>query len=431
MSDILSSKLLKLTASSDMISLYIHIPFCSTKCDYCAFYSESQSHWNKDDIVERYLDRLNKEISAVKISLKNKPFESVFIGGGNPGSLSINQLRSLLINIGPSLETTFEINPESFIEDFDGYKKIFSDGLATRLSMGIQSMDDSVLNILNRNASKDDNLKALSFANELSSIKIDRDFNYFINNNLYSNSLVPVIDRIEISLDLMTCLPTQTLEMAKNDIEAVTRIANPNHLSLYCLTVEEGTKLKDRVGLGDVKVMNEDEQTEHLNALWSYLKQSGYDHYEVSNFSKNGKECAHNNKYWTLKSYIGLGSHSASTLYDGNELVRLYNDSTFNEFIKGDVFSGYQEEIIDIPIQRDEYLLVALRTSKGISIDILNQKYNIEEDVLNKSLASVDSSLYNQNEHFVWLNEQGFMLLDSIVLSLSLGLDNQTGYINK
>ncbi len=425
MSDISLSNLLKLTAKSDRISLYVHIPFCSTKCDYCAFYSESKVHWNKDNLVESYLDRLNKEIYKVKASLKNKPFETVFIGGGNPGSLTINQLRTLLINIGPSLETTFEINPESFIENFKGYKKIFTDGLATRLSMGIQSMDDSVLNILNRNATKNDNLQALNYAKELTSLKIEREHNYFISNNLYPIDQVPVNENIEISLDLMTCLPTQTLEMAKDDINYVTRIANPNHLSLYCLTVEEGTRLKARVGLGDVKVMNEDEQTEHLNALWSYLKELGYDHYEVSNFSKNRKECLHNNRYWALESYIGLGSHAASTLYDGNSLVRIYNDSTFNKFIENDVLGGYQEEVIDIPIQRDEYLLVALRTSMGLSKNILLTKYNIAENVLKKALISVDNSLYDEDECFLKLNEKGFMLLDSIVLSLSLGLDKQ------
>lgn len=426
MGDISHSKLLELTSNEDLLSLYVHIPFCSTKCDYCAFYSESKSKWNKDNIVADYLSKLIKEIQEVKKSLKNNIFETVFIGGGNPGSLSVEQMRTLLINIGPSKETTFEINPESFIKDYDGYKKIFTDGLATRLSMGIQSMDDSILKILNRNATRSDNLSALNFIKDLSTIKIKIDDNYFINNDLYPKELIVAAKNVEISLDLMTCLPTQTLEMAKDDINYVTDLANPNHISLYCLTVEEGTKLKDRVGLGDVKVMNEDEQTEHLNSLWAYLKEKGFEHYEVSNFCKNKKQCAHNNRYWTLESYIGLGSHSASTLYAGKSLVRLYNNSTFNEYIKDDVFCGYEMEVLDNSIQRDEYLLVALRTNKGISKKVLEQRYNITDNVLQKALDTIENDLYNENEHFVILNEKGFMLLDSIILSLSISFDKQT-----
>ena len=428
MSNIEKNSLLSLIEKNKTISLYIHIPFCSTKCDYCAFYSEERSHWDKDDIVDRYLERLKKELRSVKEACKSPIFESVFIGGGNPGSLGAQKLRDLLIEIGPSKETTFEINPESFISEFPLYRSIFVDGLATRLSMGIQSMDAHTLKILNRNATKMDNFKALGFARTLTQLKIDRDDNYFLINNLYSEDEVPHTKKIEISLDLMTCLPSQTLAMATSDINYVTRVADPNHISLYCLTVEEGTRLKERVGMGDVKVMNEDEQMEHLDALWAYLKEKGYDHYEVSNFCKNNKECYHNNRYWSLSSYIGLGTHAASTLFDdNNQLVRLNNTSDFTEYVSSKEFSDYEEERIEENIQLDEYLLVALRTKKGLDKNILKNKYHISDANLAKSLLSIGKDCFLEEEKHVFLNEKGFMLLDSIVLSLSMSFDRLRG----
>lgn len=424
MKNISKSKLIQLTSNCDKLSLYVHIPFCNTKCDYCAFYSESKVNWDKDNIVAKYLNKIIKEINLIKSSLKNSTFETVFIGGGNPGSLSVEQLRLLLINIGPSSETTFEINPESFIKDYDGYKQLFVEGLANRLSMGIQSMDDSILNILNRNATKDDNLKALNYAKQLASIKSNKKNNYFLKNNLCNINQINDINSIEISFDLMTCLPTQTLDMAKHDIDTIINIANPNHISLYCLTVEEGTSLKERIGLGDVKVMSDDEQIDHLNSLWNYLKQKGFEHYEISNFAKHGKQCIHNNRYWTLQNYIGLGSHAASTIFDEkNRLVRIYNDSNFHKFIGSDYFIDYNEEIIDKNIERDEYLLVALRTRKGVNKQVLLEQYKISNEELKIALKSINNSLFEENDISFSLNEKGFMILDSIILTLSLAFD--------
>ncbi|MBK5201380.1 MAG: hypothetical protein JJE21_07580, partial [Spirochaetaceae bacterium] len=355
---------------------------------------------------------------------KNAPFETVFIGGGNPGSLSIKQLRELLINIGPSNETTFEINPESYCSNFEEYNKIFKEGLATRLSMGIQSVNDVTLKTLGRNATRTINLKALALMREVTSIKINRASNYFLYNNLYKEAQVPHIEHIETSLDLMSCIPGQSLEMAKTDINFVKRIANPNHISLYCLTVEEGTTLKNRVDDNSLTVMSDEEQGTHLNSLWEYLNQEGYSHYEISNFEKNDKECKHNMRYWNLDSSIGLGSHSASTLFNKKgELIRLYQDTTFNEYIKNELFTNYEREILDLDKRFEEYLIVALRTKEGLSKKVLAHKYRISNAKLSKMLQEIDRKYFSENEEFVFLNEKGFMLLDSITLSLSMAYD--------
>ncbi len=413
-----------ISSANKTLSLYLHIPFCTSKCEYCAFYSESKENWDKDDIVSSYVDKLIKEIKAVRRARHNLPFESVFIGGGNPGSLSIKQLREVLINIGPSKETTFEINPESYCENVDEYNDIFKEGLATRLSMGIQSVDEITLKTLGRNSSRLINLKALALVRKLSSIKIKREDNYFLKYNLYKESLVPKVEKIETSLDLMSCIPGQSLEMAKTDINYITRIANPNHISLYCLTVEEGTALKRRVDNDTLRVMSDEEQGSHLNSLWEYLESLGYNHYEVSNFEKNDKVCYHNMRYWGLESYIGLGSHAASTLYNKKgQLIRLYQNTTFNEYIKNDLLTNYDIEILNRDTQFEEYLIVALRTKRGLDKRVLAKKFKISHANLEKMLLQIDKKYFFENEEFVFLNEIGFMLLDSITLSLSMAYD--------
>lgn len=413
-----------ISKNNKTLSLYVHIPFCTSKCEYCAFYSEPIENWNKNDIVSLYLEKLIKEIKKVRKARKNVPFDTVFIGGGNPGSLSIKQLRELLINIGPSNETTFEINPESYCSKFEDYNNIFKEGLATRLSMGIQSVNDETLKTLGRNATRNINLKALALVRKLTSIKVNRADNYFLKYNLYKNDQVPHIENIEISLDLMSCIPGQSLKMAKSDIDFVKHIANPNHISLYCLTVEEGTALKNRVDDDKLAIMNDEEQGAHLNSLWEYLNQQGYTHYEISNFEKNNKECKHNMRYWNLDSSIGIGTHAASTLFNKKgELIRLYQDTNFTEYIENEVFSSYEKEILDRDKRFEEYLIVALRTKKGLNKKILAQKYKISNAKLSKMLLKIDKKYFSENEEFVFLNEMGFMLLDSITLSLSMAYD--------
>jgi len=204
------------------LSLYLHIPFCTTCCSYCAFYSEPINE--NTAFLNAYVDRLEQEILAVASRVER--FATIFIGGGNPGSLSAEQLRRLLVaaKAGLSDEVTVEMNPETFSEAFFD---VFSEGLVTRLSMGIQSMDDATLNRLGRNARRCDNLRGINLAQKA--------------HEAYG---------IELSFDLMVCLPGQTVDDAISDLKEVLTLSEADHISLYCLTVEEGTELAEQVGLG-------------------------------------------------------------------------------------------------------------------------------------------------------------------------------------
>ncbi|MGH0054073.1 MAG: radical SAM family heme chaperone HemW [Sphaerochaetaceae bacterium] len=268
------------------LSLYLHVPFCTTRCAYCAFYSEPETKWK--GLREQYVERLEKEIKTVVQQIGE--FETIFIGGGNPGSLQCDQIARLLeaADSRTCREVTIEMNPETFTEQLE---PLFSKGLVTRLSMGIQSMDASVLRQLGRNTTVKENLRAIKLAGEV--------------RKAYG---------IDLSFDLMTALPGQSIQMAQKDIETLVSLCDVDHLSLYCLTVEEGTELAQKVASKELSVFDDDGQRVLLQSLWNQLHEMGYTHYEVSNFAKHNAECKHNLVYWNLEPYLGLGCSAASLL---------------------------------------------------------------------------------------------------------------------
>jgi oxygen-independent coproporphyrinogen-3 oxidase len=375
------------------LSLYLHIPFCTTCCSYCAFYSEPVGA-NKA-YLQGYVDRLEQEIRACKAHLDR--FFTIFIGGGNPGSLPVEQLRRLLLaaNAEASDEVTLEMNPETFNET---YFKLFEEGLVTRMSMGIQSMDDPTLTRLGRNARREDNLKAIKLARQ-----------------------ARLLYGIELSFDLMVCLPGQTVESAIADLHEILLRSGSDHISLYCLTVEEGTELAEQVGLGNTSVLDEDGQEDFLHTMWTELRRLGFEHYEVSNFCRNGKKSKHNQVYWRLDNYLGLGSSAASTLKEGSIARHYAQKQSLQEFASSPCFSGYEEERVDANQQIEEYVMMALRTNAGIDKQAFVARYQQDFDTLFASaLSSLDSSWYSDSSQFFVLTEYGFMVLDEILLRLAL-----------
>ncbi len=412
-------KYLKLLKQQNTLSLYIHIPFCVTKCYYCAFYSEDKNCWDKDT-VNSYISKLNKELFVLKENYDNF-FETVFIGGGNPGVLSIEQLRNLLINIGPSRETTFEINPESLTLD---HLRLFKEGLATRISVGIQSFNDDILKILGRNARRKDNLKALQFCKTLDSLKIVINDNYFIKNNIISEEEYKKSNTtIKYSFDLMSSLPTQKLEDSINDIDTINSICDLKHLSLYCLSVEEGTDLYRLVENKKINKNSDLFEKDLLENLWAHLSKLGYEHYEVSNFTKDKNYCLHNLRYWNLSPYISLGSTSASTIYDKETLIRINNTASIKDYNNSPLFSFYDDEILNKAQFLDEYLIVSLRNNRGLNYDSMEKHFNITKGMLLKAFSKINKENYVVDQDSLYLNEEGIILLDTIILTISIELE--------
>lgn len=360
------------------LSLYIHVPFCHTKCGYCAFYSVPE-HLRCDDDVGRYTERTIASIERLTAEY-DKPFHTVFIGGGNPGTIGRERLESILraaLAHGRPEECTSEINPEDLSESFLSIDAI------DRISVGIQSMDDDVLKTLGRNASAEDNRRALSMLSGSG-----RRFN----------------------ADIITAVPGERVSTTISDIETIAGYG-AGHISYYCLTFEEGTPLASRL-----EPVSEDLEIEFLKRGWERLDELGYRHYEVSNFAKAGEECLHNKVYWELGQYIGIGPGAESSI-GWSRAVSLREPEdlrSYNEGLNGTGVRLTSDET------EEEFLMTALRTSQGIDKRIYLERFGYDFDSrYGEAISSLDAALYRNNCQSFSLTEDGFMLLDTVILTLA------------
>lgn len=362
------------------LSLYIHIPFCTRKCDYCAFYSIVYDNTT----IDRYYHLLIGELSSIVEEVKS-PFYTIYIGGGNPALLGKERLKSILLlaqKYGKSKEVTIEFNPENISDDLITLYPLF-----TRLSVGIQALDDKTLTTIGRNARRKDNIRALE---------------------ILSSSHIP------FNVDLISCVPCDEKNRIINDIHEVIKY-NPSHISLYSLTFEEGAELTSRL-----KPLCEEEERKELLSSWKELKSLGYNHYEISSFSKGKEnESLHNKVYWSLGQYIGLGP-SAESLLGYNNPISMRNTESLEEYLKDPSFQCYNLNLKEV---EEEYLIVKLRTKYGINKEEYKSRFNKDFDTFYKSrIEKLKKGIYVNNNKRFYLNEQGMLLLDSVILTLALEL---------
>lgn len=360
------------------VSLYIHFPFCTRKCSYCAFYSLSKPFWtiSPDQYGELILARLD-ELSQIQ-------FSTIYLGGGNPGLLSDGMLISIIEKARSKCteEITVEMNPEQISKE----RLERLNGHITRLSVGIQSLNQKNLDVLGRNSNRSENITALKLLKE---------------------------SGINFNADLMCAIPGQTISEVICDIRELSSY-EPDHISYYCLTFEEGTPLYSMQDKRD-----EDLEVEALISGWKELSALGYEHYEVSNFARKNKYSKHNLNYWNLGQYIGLGPASESSL--GYSRIVSYHEK---EDLKGYLENkrGEVEELTRIEGML-EYLMVSLRTKWGISKKELLERFCIDFDsTFASSLKELDERCYVNTDNNFSLTEQGWMILDSIILTLSMAL---------
>lgn len=364
------------------VSLYIHIPFCQTKCGYCAFYSTVDQ-----SSKEQFLATLNKHISVLNEEIK-KPYKSIFIGGGNPGIIGFDELLKIAKNAckyGKPEEFSIEINPEHVSNDIE---KLIP--YVNRISVGIQSFDDNALKTIGRNARRRDNINAL---NILSSLK-----------EKY---------KLQINGDLICCIPGHSKEKTLEDIETLSAF-NVDHISLYSLTFEEGTKLTQ-----SVKPLDEGEEREILIASWDKLDKLGYEQYEISNFAKKGCRCIHNQVYWNLGQYIGLGP-SAESSVGYKKVISLREKDSVEEYIKTPSFDAYKLSKEEL---EEEYLLTHLRLKDGINkedyFDRFSQSF---DDVYNSFIENLEEGLYTNDEKCFKLTREGFLVENQVILTLAMAI---------
>ena len=352
------------------LGLYIHIPFCLKKCNYCDFYSVAVN----DSVKRDYIKALIREIKqwGDKIS---RPIDTIYFGGGTP-SLLAEFLPEILSTVKASFsvldnaEITMEMNPA------DNSKEVLELALKSgvnRLSIGAQSGNTEELKVLGRRHTAEQTAETVKFAKALG----------------FKN----------ISLDIMLGLPDSTSESLEKSLEFITQLA-PQHISAYILKIEENTvfgKSYDALNLPD-----EDETADQYLQMCEYLKNNGYEHYEISNFCENGMMSRHNLKYWELDDYLGIGP-SAHSLVDGE---RFYYDRKLTDFIKGssplpDGKGGSEEERI----------MLNLRLNKGLKI-----KFN---QTLSKKcqLFEKNGLIKVENDH-ISLTDKGMLLSNSIITEI-------------
>ncbi len=322
--------------------LYIHVPFCRSKCRYCAFFSEPLGQDGGTGRVSKYLGGLLAELARRGAECAGEPVSSVFFGGGTPSVLSARNLTSFLKEIdrrfvlAEDAEISIEGNPESLLRP-NFLKTLVSAGF-NRLSVGVQSMDAGMLSILGRIHSARDVARTLDAARSVG----------------FAN----------ISLDLMWGLPGQTLKDWLEQIDAAAAL-EPNHISAYGLTIEPGTPLAEDKALGRVALPSE----EILAAMYlegtARLEAYGFRHYEISNFAREGYMCRHNLGYWKGDEYLGLGPAAVST----RKGVRVENPSDLEVWL--DVANGRAQppaEELDWRCREEEHLMLGLRTAEGVAM---------------------------------------------------------------
>lgn len=372
-----------------MSGLYVHIPFCKSRCIYCGFYSTVGM-----DLRQQYVEALCKEMEMEneKRKGKNEKLKTIYLGGGTPSQLTTEQLRQLFYNIykvygRDAEEITIEMNPDDVTET---YAEALPELGINRVSMGAQTFDNARLKFLHRRHRAEQVEQAVKRLRKAG-----------IQN---------------ISIDLMYGFPDETLEDWKQDIKKALTL-NVEHISAYCLMIEEGTVLYERVKSEKVKVKNDkDEELERqmYELLIDQLTQAGYEHYEISNFARQGYRSRHNSSYWHDVPYIGLGAAAHS--YDG--ACRSWNVADIRQYItaieRGERPAEY--ETLDEDTRYNDRVTVALRTSDGLDLTTLSEKHR--RYCLKEAQRYLSDGLLRLDDNRLVLTRKGLFVSDMVMSGL-------------
>ena len=331
------------------LGIYIHIPFCKRKCSYCDFISFS----DKNSLIESYVKALKKEIEDFNFSKYN--VTTIYLGGGTPSYIKeeyikeiLDLLKEKLVNNKISwknIEITIEINPGTVTKE---KLEIYIKAGVNRLSIGLQSTNNYLLKKIGRIHKVEDFYDTYNLAREIG----------------FDN----------INVDLMIALPSQTIKDIKESLEKVANL-NPNHISVYSLIVEEGTLLEKQIEEGNLKLISDEEERKMYWYVKDFLELSGYNHYEISNFSKKGKESKHNLNCWNQEEYIGFGL-AAHSYIDG---IRFCNTSNLEEYIENINNNLNKNKEVEERQEREdkekEFMMLGFRKIEGVNISKFKEKY--------------------------------------------------------
>lgn len=373
------------------LGLYIHIPFCEKKCDYCNFVSFCKKESDKLE----YINALLSEISLQGKLYLDRKVDTIFIGGGTPSCLPDGEIQKLLncvyqnFDVDKDAEITIEANPNSL--SFPKLTEYKSAGI-NRLSIGLQTYNNKLLKTIGRLHSK-------------------KDFDFALKNAKYAGFQ-------NISVDLILGLPGQKFFDVKRELSHLVKLG-VKHISAYGLIVEDGTKLKQRLDSGDFKLPSEEKSIKMYDYTVKYLKKHGIMRYEVSNFAKAGYESKHNLKYWSDKEYLGLGLVSSSYV-DGARWKNTDNFANYIESVQSGLIPTEEHEKLSIQERMEERIMLSLRTAHGIDLKRYSQDF--KSDLLQSKQETILSLQQNglievKNEH-LFCTDKGFKFLNQIILKL-------------
>lgn len=322
-----------------MSGLYIHLPFCHSKCAYCDFYSMP----HRTSLAPQYISRILDELTHRAASYTDG-FQTLYIGGGTPTILSVELLKHLIdgleqrgVRVGELSEVTIEANPEDISKEL--LERLKALGI-TRISMGVQSLDDTQLRLIGRRHDVATTLRAM---------------------NLIASTMP------DYSFDLIYGIPGQSIQ-SWHDTLLRTLDYRPTHLSAYILTYEPKTRLTAMRDKGIISPSSEEMISAMYDILTSTTAQYAFEHYEISNFATAGHRAIHNSYYWNLTPYLGLGTSAYS--FDGKD--RYYNNADINKYLQG--ISPIHEPETDTD-RLNDYILSAIRTSDGIDLSYVDKQF--------------------------------------------------------
>ena len=365
-------------------SLYVHIPFCVRKCLYCDF----NSYGNALSFQDVYIKSLIKEIDKIS----QTKFKTIFIGGGTPTILSINNLKRLtekLSKFTPE-EFTIEANPGTIDQE---KLKILKENGVNRISVGLQACQDRLLKKLGRIHSMDDFLRSYEMINRFE----------------FKN----------INIDLMFAIPDQSFQDFQETLKCVTDL-KPQHLSCYSLIVEEGTPFYDMYKEGRLKLADEDAERQMYYYCVKFLDEKGYKRYEISNFAKEGFKCSHNITYWKDEEYIGVGA-GAHSYVSNNRYNNKYN---ITDYINGINNENEKENIerISKNDEMSEFMFMGLRLTQGIEKERFKERFkkDIYDIYENEIKELIKLKLIVDDDNNIFLTNRGIDVSNQVFLKFML-----------
>ena len=371
-----------------MAGIYIHIPFCASRCIYCGFYSTTRL-----DLRQQYVDTLCHEmlLRGEKSGVRNESIETVYLGGGTPSQLTPTQLKQIFDaiyiynKVKPDAEITIEMNPDDVTTE---YAAVLRQVGINRVSMGAQTFDDQRLRFLHRRHTASQVAQAVG--------------------------ILRAAGIRNISIDLMYGFPGETLNDWEEDIDAALAL-DVEHISAYCLMVEEGTALYEQLKDKSLEFrVDEELERAMYEQLMDKLTAAGYEHYEISNFAKPGHRSRHNSSYWNDVPYTGLGAaaHSYAPPY------RLWNVADICQYMevieRGEL--PCEKEFLDDDTHYNDRITTALRTCDGLDLTTLNEKHR--SYCLKEAKQFIEDGLLRIDHERIIITRKGLFVSDYIMSSL-------------